>query len=102
MEGSQLYHRNYEIRCRPLSATALSVSIATRKAVKGEGWDEIRGSHTINEDSNPHDSHHGEQDCNLCTTCMASPKPSVLYECHFFGDGMMNWTKAGQPNLRRI
>ncbi len=32
---------------------------------EGSSWDEIKVA-TNYEESNPHDSHHGEQECNIC------------------------------------
>ncbi len=51
---------------------------------KGEGasWEEIKAA-TDFEESNPHFSHHGEQNCNLCHK-MHEPSTVMCSECHTF------------------
>lgn len=51
---------------------------------EGTSWDEIKAA-TDFEESNPHDSHNGEQECNLCHN-MHQPSKVMCAECHIF-----NW-----------
>jgi cytochrome c nitrite reductase small subunit len=52
------------------------------EAGEGISWDEIKAA-TNFEESNPHDSHHGEQDCNLCHNMHEKSTP-MCSECHIF------------------
>lgn len=49
---------------------------------EGQSWDEIKAA-TNFEDSNPHDSHNGEQDCNLCHS-MHDTSEVYCAQCHLF------------------
>lgn len=51
----------------------------------GTGWDEIKAA-TNYERYNPHDSHEGEQKCNLCHK-MHQPSQFVCTQCH-----SLSWT----------
>lgn len=54
-------------------------------------WKEIVAA-TNFEESNPHDSHNGKQDCNLCHK-MHEPSTVMCSQCHSF-----NWMKdLGEP-----
>jgi cytochrome c nitrite reductase small subunit len=61
-------------------------------------WEEIESA-TDFEESNPHDSHNGEQNCTLCHKMHAESKPMCV-ECHIFdwfddlGDG---WSTEWEP-----
>lgn len=48
----------------------------------GASWDEIKAA-TDFEESNPHDSHNGEQECNVCHN-MHQPSQVMCSECHIF------------------
>ncbi|MGI6428757.1 MAG: cytochrome c3 family protein [Syntrophomonadaceae bacterium] len=49
---------------------------------EGSSWDEIRVA-TNYEESNPHDSHHGEQECNICHN-MHEKSYAFCSDCHIF------------------
>lgn len=49
---------------------------------EGASWEEIKTA-TNFEESNPHDSHNGEQECNLCHN-MHQPSKAMCSECHIF------------------
>ena len=49
---------------------------------EGTSWEEIKAATDFTE-SNPHDSHNGEQDCNLCHSMHSKSKP-MCADCHIF------------------
>ena len=50
---------------------------------EGSTWEEIKAA-TDFTDSNPHDSHNGEQDCNVCHQMHKQSTPFCA-ECHVWG-----------------
>lgn len=48
----------------------------------GQSWDEIKAATNFGE-SNPHDSHNGEQECNLCHSMHEKSTP-LCADCHVF------------------
>ncbi len=49
---------------------------------EGSSWEETKAA-TDFEESNPHDSHHGTQECNVCHN-MHEPSYVFCSECHIF------------------
>ncbi|HAA09957.1 MAG: cytochrome c3 [Syntrophomonadaceae bacterium] len=71
LEGSQQGDRQFCLECHSEDGD-------------GSSWEEIKLA-TVFEESNPHDSHHGEQDCNICHN-MHEKSYAFCSDCHIF-----NW-----------
>lgn len=83
-EGLKYVTGNYELPLEgPPGDRAFCLSCHSDKG-PGSSWEEIKAA-TNFEESNPHDSHNGEQDCNLCHKMHGESKPMCV-QCHLF-----NW-----------
>jgi uncharacterized paraquat-inducible protein A len=68
---------------------------------EGSSWEEIQAATDFDE-SNPHDSHNGEQNCNLCHQMHTQSKPMCV-ECHIFkwyDDLDEGWTTEWEPEAQ--
>lgn len=97
MEGLNYITGNYELPLEggPEAGREFCLECHSENG-QGSSWEEIKAA-TDFEESNPHDSHNGEQDCNVCHN-MHEPSNVFCSECHIFDwiDGLDDeaWTKA--------
>lgn len=97
MEGLNYVTGNYELPLEGGPEEGRDFCLECHSAEgKGASWDEIKAA-TDFEESNPHDSHNGEQDCYVCHS-MHEPSHVFCSECHVFNwiDDLDEkaWTKA--------
>ena len=82
LEGLNYITGNYELPLEAAPGDRAFCLSCHKEGGQGESWDEIVAA-TNFEDSNPHDSHNGEQDCNLCHNMHGKSKPMCV-ECHIW------------------
>lgn len=83
MEGLNFITGNYTLPLEgPPGDRAMCLDCHSEDG-EGSSWEEIQAA-TIFEESNPHDSHNGEQDCNVCHS-MHEKSEVFCAQCHIFG-----------------
>lgn len=82
MEGINFITGNYYMPLEgPPGDRAMCLDCHSEEG-EGMSWDEIMAA-TKYEDSNPHDSHNGQQDCNLCHQMHEKSRP-MCADCHLW------------------
>jgi len=83
MEGINYVIRNYTLPLEggPEDIRGFCLECHSEEG-QGSSWEEIKAA-TDFEDSNPHDSHHGQLDCNICHN-MHEPSYVFCSQCHIF------------------